>query len=131
VEALNRGLLAEGRPYVLIGFGRWGSADPWLGIPVDWSQVAGARVIVEARLPGYGVEMSQGAHFFHNLISFSVPYLSASGSGTGEVDWERLHALPVRHDGPFVRHAACADPLVIQVDGRRGRGVVLLPVAAS
>jgi hypothetical protein len=127
IAELNRALVAESRPYVLVGFGRWGSSDPWLGIPVDWSQVAGARVIVEARLPGFGVEMSQGAHFFHNLISFDVPYLSAGDAEGGEVRWERLAALPVRHDGPFVRHVAAEVPFVVKVDGRTGRGVILSP----
>jgi hypothetical protein len=131
VEALNRGLLDEGRPYVLIGFGRWGSSDPWLGIPVDWGQVAGARVMVEARRPGFGVEMSQGAHFFHNLISFDVPYFSVAGADAGQVHWDRLEALPVRHEGPFVRHAAAAESLVVKVDGRTGRGVILLPGSLS
>jgi hypothetical protein len=130
VEALNRGLTAEGRPYILIGFGRWGSSDPWLGIPVDWGQVAGARVLVEARLPGSGVEMSQGAHFFHNLISLDVPYFSVAGGEAGQVHWEALDALPVRHDGPFVRHVACEHPLLVKVDGRTGRGVILLPPSA-
>jgi hypothetical protein len=131
VEALNRGLLDEGRPYVLIGFGRWGSSDPWLGIPVDWAQVAGARVMVEARQPGFGVEMSQGAHFFHNLISFDVPYFSVAGGEAGQVHWDRLRALPVRHDGRFVCHVASEEPLPVKVDGRTGRGVVLLPAGAS
>ena len=124
IEALNRGLLAEARPYVLIGFGRWGSAEPWLGIPVNWGQVAGARVLVEARLEGFSVEMSQGAHFFHNLISFDVPYFSAAAR---DVRWERLDTLPVRRDGPFVRHVAFEEPLVVKVDGRTGRGVILAP----
>jgi len=131
IEERNRELLAESRPYVLIGFGRWGSSDPWLGIPVDWSQVAGARVFVEARLPGFGVEMSQGAHFFHNLISFDVPYFSAAAGDAGDVRWERLEALPVRHDGPFVRHVATEEPLLVKVDGRTGRGVILDPARPS
>ena len=75
LETLNRPLLAGNRPYLLIGFGRWGSSDPWLGIPVNWGQIAGARVIVESTLPGMDKEPSQGAHFFHNIVSFQVCYL--------------------------------------------------------
>jgi hypothetical protein len=127
LDELNRQLLAAGRPYVLIGFGRWGSSDPWLGIPVDWGQVAGARVIVEARLTGFAVEMSQGAHFFHNLISFDVPYFSASGASGDDVRWARLAALPSVRDGRFVRHVATGRPLVVKVDGRTGRGIILAP----
>jgi hypothetical protein len=131
IEGLNEGLVAEGRPYVLIGLGRWGSCDPWLGIPVEWSQVAGARVMVEARAAGAGIEMSQGAHFFHNLISFDVPYFSVTGGAAGDVHWERLSSLPVRHEGAFVRHVACERPLVVKVDGRTGQGVILLPTEAA
>ncbi len=127
IDALNRELVAAGRPYVLIGFGRWGSSDPWLGIPVDWGQVSGARVIVEAGLPGFAVELSQGAHFFHNLISFEVPYFSASAAAQEDVRWDRLAGLGLRSEGRFVRHVAADTPLVVKVDGRSGRGVILAP----
>jgi hypothetical protein len=75
--------------------------------------------------------MSQGAHFFHNLISFDVPYFSAAAGDAGDVRWERLEALPVRHDGPFVRHVATEEPLLVKVDGRTGRGVILDPARPS
>ena len=71
IEKVNRPLLGEGRPYLLIGFGRWGSSDPWLGIPVTWGMVSGAKAIVEATLPSMNVEPSQGSHFFHNLSSLA------------------------------------------------------------
>jgi hypothetical protein len=124
VSALNRELLAAGRPYVLVGFGRWGSADPWLGVPVDWSQVSGARVIVEAGLPGLGVEMSQGAHFFHNLLAFRVAYLSVPESGPGRIDWSWLSALPAPRTHRCARHAVAPGPLLVRVDARSGRGIV-------
>jgi hypothetical protein len=124
VAALNRELLAAGRPYALIGFGRWGSADPWLGVPVDWSQVSGARVIVEAGLPGLGVEMSQGAHFFHNLLAFRVAYLSVPDGGPGRIDWDWLQALPVAGSHPCARHVVAPEPLLVRVDARSGRGIV-------
>jgi hypothetical protein len=88
-------------------------------------------VVVEARLAGFGVEMSQGAHFFHNLISFEVPYFSVGGGEAGDVQWERLAALPASYDGPFVRHLAFAAPLVVKVDGRTRRGVILAPQELS
>ncbi len=129
VDRLNQALLEDGRPYLLLGFGRWGSADPWLGIPVGWAQISGARVIVEAGLPAMNVDMSQGAHFFHNLLSFQVAYFSVPMPGPGgsppAVDWDWLRGLPTRRESSFVRHVEAPAPLAIRVDGRRGRGVVL------
>jgi hypothetical protein len=125
VERLNQALVEEGRSCVLVGFGRWGSSDPWLGIPVEWAQIASARVIVEASLPAMNVDMSQGAHFFHNLLSFRVAYFSVPGLDTSGIDWEWLRGLPARRETDFVRHVETPAPLIVRVDGRRGRGVVL------
>jgi len=125
VERLNLDLAEAGRHYLLIGFGRWGSSDPWLGIPVVWSQISGARVIVEAALPNMNVEMSQGAHFFHNLLSFRVAYLSVPLHGTSRIDWEALEALPRLAETPHVCHARLEQPLLLKVDGRTGRAVVM------
>ena len=129
VDELNQALVEAGRPYLLIGFGRWGSADPWLGIPVEWSQIAGARVIVEAALPTMDVDMSQGAHFFHNLLSFRVAYFSVPrrepAEGPPAIAWDWLDRLPARRETEFLRHVETPAPLRIRVDGRRGRGVVL------
>jgi hypothetical protein len=125
VEAFNRSLVQAGRPYVLIGFGRWGSADPWLGIPVAWNDVCGARALVEVQTARLPVEPSQGAHFFHNLASFEVVYFAVSPAGT--VDWGWLAAQPVAAEGRFVRHVTLDRPLTIAVDGRTGRGVMLKP----
>lgn len=124
IAAANRALLAEGRPYVLIGFGRWGSADPWLGVPVGWGDVAGAKVLVEASRPERGIEMSQGSHFFHNISSFGVAYFSFPPGGSGTLDWEWLESRPAEAEGPFVRHVRLAAPLSIEVDGRAGRGII-------
>jgi hypothetical protein len=124
VAARNRALLDEGRPYVLIGFGRWGSADPWLGIPVAWGDVAGAKVLVEASRPDRGIEMSQGSHFFHNISSFGVSYFSFPPGGSGTLDWEWLESRPAAAEGPFVRHVRLAAPLRVEVDGRVGRGII-------
>ncbi len=123
IERLNRGLLAAGRPYLLIGFGRWGSSEPWLGIPVRWDQIAGARAIVEASLPQMSPEPSQGSHFFHNLSSFGVLYLTLPPEGRG-VDWAWLAAQPEVGRTAHVRHVRCAPPLRVAVDGRTRRGLV-------
>jgi len=132
LEQLNRSLLEENRPYLLLGFGRWGSSDPSLGIPVNWGQIAGARVIVESTLPGMDVEPSQGAHFFHNIISFQVCYLCVrhqGGAATAgrSIDWEWLDRQSSVAETGHVRHIHLEKPLRIKVDGRSGRGAVWHP----
>jgi hypothetical protein len=127
LEALNRPLLEERRPYLLVGFGRWGSSDPWLGIPVRWDQIAGARAIVEATLPQLNPEPSQGSHFFHNLSSFSVLYFAAPHEGRGGIDTAWLEAQETVARTEHVRHVRCRVPLEARVDGRARRGVVLRP----
>jgi hypothetical protein len=127
LEQVNARLAAAGTPYVLIGFGRFGTTDPWRGIPVAWSQIAGARVIVEAPFEGMPAEPSQGSHFFHNLTSFQACYLAAGTAARPEaVDWERLEALPEVARSRFVRHARSPEPLAVRVDGRTRRGLVAL-----
>jgi hypothetical protein len=125
LEGLNRSLAAEGRRYLLIGFGRWGSSDPWLGVPVVWGQISGARAIVEATMQKMNPELSQGSHFFHNLIGFQIPYLSVQHTGAGSIDWAWLESQETIRETAFVRHIRARVPLVIRVDGRSGRGVVL------
>ncbi|MDH4142369.1 MAG: hypothetical protein OEV61_07140 [Chloroflexota bacterium] len=122
LRGINDALLAEGRPYVLIGFGRWGSSDPWLGIPVVWADIAGARVIVEATLPTMNVEASQGAHFFHNITSFQISYLSVHHDQVPGIAWDWLASLPVVAETAHVRHVRAPKPLLAKVDGRTGRG---------
>jgi len=127
LEPFNRALLEAGRPYLLIGFGRWGSSEPWLGVPVQWSQISGARAIVEATLPQMSPDLSQGSHFFHNLIGSRVLYLCVphEGSGRGRIDWEWLDGLPAVGETEHVRHVRTPTALRLRVDGRRGRGMVL------
>ncbi|HEY7726857.1 MAG TPA: hypothetical protein VID50_00220, partial [Candidatus Eisenbacteria bacterium] len=125
VDRMNQALVEAGRPYLLIGFGRWGSADPWLGIPVRWPQISGARAIVEAGLPSMTVDMSQGAHFFHNLVSLHVAYFSVPAQETGGIDWAWVESLPRRDEGEWVCRAEAPAPLRVRVDGRTGRGIVL------
>lgn len=124
LEDINRPLTAAGTPYVLIGFGRWGSSDPWLGIPVDWGQISGARVIVESTLPEIYVDLSQGSHFFHNLIGFKVSYLLVSHAGKHRIDWQWLAYQELVRETQFIRHVRVSTPLKISVDGRSRRGVI-------
>jgi len=123
VAAVNRRLLSLRIPYLLIGFGRWGSSDPWLGIPVTWGQVAGAKVIVEVGSKTLDVELSQGSHFFHNISSFSVSYFCLNRH-SDRMDWSWLASLPAESETEFVRVVRTPSPLVVKVDGRSGRGMV-------
>lgn len=125
LDAVNRQLLQGGRRYLLIGFGRWGSSDPWLGTPVEWGQVSGARAIVEATLPEMNIELSQGSHFFHNLSSFQVCYFSVHHAGSFRIDWEWLDRQQVIRETELIKHVRAAAPVTITVDGRTGRGVIL------
>jgi hypothetical protein len=127
LEQLNRKLLQAKKPYLLIVFGRLGSSDPWLGIPVNWGQIAGTKVIVEAALEGMNVEMSQGSHFFHNLTSLGVSYFSVVLFGKFAIDWEWLSKQEELESTQYIRHVRIPIPLKVMMDGRTGRGVVLKP----
>ena len=122
IDRINRSLIDEGRHCLLIGFGRWGSSDPWLGIPVGWDQISSAKVIVEATLPTMNVDPSQGSHFFHNMTSFKVSYLSVPHDGRPGIDWDWLQGQEVAGETDHVRHIRLSRPLLVKVDGRTGRG---------
>lgn len=124
LESFNYQLLTDRRPYVLIGFGRWGTSDPQAGIPVNFGQISGARVIVESALPETSSMLSQGSHFFHNITSFRVLYLSVCPGDEPPIDWEWLGRQKVVREGEFVRHIRTDLPLTIKVDGTTGRGVI-------
>ncbi|HEY3296352.1 MAG TPA: PEP/pyruvate-binding domain-containing protein [bacterium] len=124
IATMNRALVDAKRPYLLVGFGRWGSSDPWLGIPVNWSDISAAKAIVEATLPEMNVDLSQGSHFFHNLSSFQVSYFAVRHDGMYHVDWDWLDQQHTVAQTPFVRHVHLEKPLRIVVDGRSGRGVI-------
>jgi hypothetical protein len=128
VARLNEQLVRRGTPYILVGVGRWGSRDPWLGIPVAWEQISGARAIVEAGLPGIKVEPSQGSHFFQNLVSFDVGYFTVdSESADSFVDWEWLSGQPAESETGAVRHLSFSKPLLLKVNGRQHGGVIFKP----
>ena len=124
LEILNHGLVSSGTPYLLIGFGRWGTSDPQAGIPVNFGQICGTRVIVESALPETSSMLSQGSHFFHNITSFKVFYLSVSQWDRFKIDWDWLKARETVRETEFVRHVKLASPLIIKVDGTSGRGVI-------
>lgn len=129
VSRLNRELGEQDRGYVLLGPGRWGSANHWLGIPVRWQDISAARVIVEASPPELAVEPSQGTHFFNNIMSIGVGYFIVPPPREGEpsrgfVDWTWLESLPAKHESRFIRHVRLEQSLVATVDGRRGAGTI-------
>jgi len=125
VERFNASLLEAETPYVLIGFGRWGSADPWLGIPVRWPQISGARVIVETTLAEMNPDLSQGSHFFHNMTSLGVLYLSVPDPHKFPIDWAWLQGQAAVRESEYLRHVRSERPLSVCVDGRSGKGLIL------
>jgi hypothetical protein len=137
VGELDARLRAEGAPYLLIGPGRWGSADPTLGIPVAWPQIAGARVIVETGFPDRVVEPSQGSHFFHNLAALRIGYLcvrsarAAAAEAEDHADLAWLESLPELRRTAGVRHLRLERPLRVHLDGRSGRAAILKPAPAE
>ena len=131
IGELNAVLCEENRRYLLIGFGRWGSSHPSLGIPVDWSQISQARAIVESTLPTMNVELSQGSHFFHNLSSFRASYFMLRHDGPFRVDWKWLSRQELVKETAHVRHVRLDQPLQIKVDGRSGRGVVRMSCSST
>lgn len=129
VSKLNAALMAARRPYILIGVGRWGSLDHWLGIPVTWDQIAGAAVIVEAGFKDFHVTPSQGSHFFQNITSFRVGYFTVNElDNMGSIDWEWLRNQPAAETMVFTRHIRFEHPLTAKINGQHNRGVILKPI---
>ena len=128
IEKINRKFLDTDKNYILIGPGRWGSSDYWLGIPVKWPHISAARVIVETGLKNYHVDPSQGTHFFQNLTSFGVGYFTINTyTGDGVFQKEILDAMPAIEETEYVRHVRFEHPVRIMMDGKKQHGVVLLP----
>jgi hypothetical protein len=132
VAYFNAKLAGENRPYLLVGVGRWGSNDPWLGIPVEWDEISGARVIVEAGFRDFRVTPSQGSHFFQNLSAFQVGYFTVNPDlGEGMVDWEWLAEQPAEEERGCVRHLRFAEPVTVLMNGRASAGAILKPLSAT
>jgi hypothetical protein len=128
VEKLNSIFVKQGKGYVLIGPGRWGSTDPWLGIPVKWPQISAARIIIESGLKNYRIDPSQGTHFFQNLTSFRVGYFTINPYiNEGYYDVDFLNKLNVIYEDNYIRHLRFEQPLEIMIDGKRHKGVILKP----
>ncbi|MGB8773766.1 MAG: PEP/pyruvate-binding domain-containing protein [Terriglobales bacterium] len=128
VSRFNRRLSEHNRPYLLIGVGRWGSTEPWLGIPVEWDEISGARVIVEAGFRDFRVTPSQGSHFFQNLTAFQIGYFTVNpDAGEGTVDWEWLTEQPAVEEQGCVRHLRFANPIRIVMNSRTSQGVIFKP----
>jgi len=126
VDGVNQTLVKEGKPYILIGPGRWGSVDRWLGIPVKWSQISGARLIVEAGQANYRIDPSQGTHFFQNLTSFRVGYITVNPYiNQGFIDFDYLNGMPALYEDEFVRHVRFENPLDVIINGQTRKSVVL------
>ncbi|MCG6912898.1 histidine kinase [bacterium BMS3Abin03] len=128
VSQLNSKLLEEGKPYVLIGVGRWGSLDPWLGIPVTWDQISGAVAIVESGFMDFNVTPSQGSHFFQNITSFKIGYFTVNSfQKIGYIDWDWLLNQPADEEHQFTRHISFTEPFSVKINGQKNKGVILKP----
>jgi hypothetical protein len=128
VARFNRRLVAEAAPYVLVGVGRWGSSERFLGIPVSWDQISGVRAIVESGFRDFTVTPSQGTHFFQNLTSSGVGYFTVNpDAGEGFVDWDWLAAQPAVAEAACVRHLRFEEPLVVKMNGKTNQGAILKP----
>ena len=128
IEKMNRQFTGTDKNYVLVGPGRWGSSDPWLGIPVKWPHISNAKVIVECGLENYRVDPSQGTHFFQNLTSFGVGYFTINPfKGEGWFDESYLNQMPAIEETEYLRHVRLESPMIIKMDGKRSLGVVMKP----
>jgi len=128
VSRFNAKLVSSQTPYLLIGVGRWGTLDPWLGIPVTWDQISGASAIVEANMKDFNVTPSQGSHFFQNLTSFMVGYFTVNDyANQGFIDWEWLGAQKAAEELTFTRHIRLVKPLTVKMNGHKNKGIILKP----
>jgi hypothetical protein len=125
VAHFNAKLAGENRPYLLIGVGRWGANEPWLGILVEWDEISGTRVIVETGFRDFRLTPSQGSHFFQNLTAFQVGYLTVNPDlGEGSVNWKWLSAQSRVEERGCVRHLRFSDPLLVLMNGRSSQGMI-------
>jgi hypothetical protein len=128
ISTLNTKLVSENRPYLLIGVGRWGSADPWLGIPVKWDQISGAKAIVESSFKDFAVDPSQGSHFFQNLTSFMIGYFTIDTiKNEGFIDWDWLIKQKPAEELEYTRHLQFEEPVVIKMNGQQNHGIIMKP----
>jgi len=132
IKRINHKLNQEQKPYILIGPGRWGTHDRFLGIPVDWTAINGARVIMEVDLPDFRVDHSQGSHFFHNITSAGIPYLCIKHKSDSDfLDWDWLDGVKTVEDTEYIKHVRTESPLLVMVNGKKRLGQILKPEAAE
>ncbi len=124
IGELNKWMLQEDRKYILIGPGRWGSADRWLGIPVEWADICNVEAIVETAFGQFKAEPSQGSHFFHNITTMGINYISVLNDKEAFIDWDWIISLPINKESRYVSHIHLDKPIVIKVDGRKLQAVM-------
>jgi hypothetical protein len=118
-------MIRSGRQYILLGPGRWGTRDRWIGIPVTWPQICNAKIIIETSLEDFPLDASSGSHFFHNVTSMNIGYLSVNQyTGDGTILWDRLKKQKTIGSGNWFRHIRFDQPLVIRMDGKKGMAVI-------
>lgn len=126
IGVINNILQREGKKYILIGFGRWGTSDPWLGIPVDWSHISHTRIIVEAILKDFTIDPSRGSHFFHNLTSLKMGYLYIGNKEDEFLLWDWIQAQPVVNQTEHVKHIQLSEGFLVRINGRTSEGIIAL-----
>jgi len=124
IGSFNAPLVSANRPYLLIGPGRWGSADRWLGIPVQWQDISGVGAMIEIRNRQLNADPSQGSHFFQNITSLGIPYISVNENRSDFLDWDRVKGLQAKGSGDYITHVQLDSPLIILIDGRSGECVI-------
>ena len=125
IGRMNRQLVQQQRKYLLIGPGRWGSADCWLGIPVKWNDISGVGAIIETTIENFKADPSQGSHFFHNITSLGISYLTNSQNGSDFIDWKWLQSLPAAEKTTYLHHVKLDNPLTVKIDGKNSKAVIL------
>jgi hypothetical protein len=122
---VNKQMLLRKRKYLLIGPGRWGSADRWLGIPVRWPDISGVGAIVETTIEGLKADPSQGSHFFHNITSLGISYLNTSEGGKDFIDWKWLQSLPPKNETRHLKHVILKKSLTLKINGKKSTAVII------
>jgi hypothetical protein len=126
MEYINSRMVKQDKPYILIGPGRWGTRDPFLGVPVNWSQISQAKVIIEISLANFPLDSSLGSHFFHNVTSMNIGYLSVQDSSkTDFINWDILGAQEIIEDMKFMKHIRFANPLKVIMNGKKKTAAIL------
>ncbi|MCP4111416.1 MAG: phosphoenolpyruvate synthase PpsA, partial [Desulfobacteraceae bacterium] len=124
ISKINKKLVQQERRYLLIGPGRWGSADRWLGIPVSWNDISGVGAMIETSIEKMKADPSQGSHFFNNITSLGISYLTVSDNREDYLNWNWLNSLPAENETGYLRHVTLERPLTIKVDGKKSCAVI-------